>query len=81
MKELPEPEGNQTDQIQDKLLVEWALKKLPEEFREVVILHYLQDMKLKDVANTLQIGLPLVKYRMKAAKQRLEQIFREEKPV
>lgn len=82
MEEIPESEEkkekNKIEQIQNKLLVEWALKRLPEEFREVVILYYFHDIKLKSIAGILQIGLPLVKYRMKRAKELLEQILREE---
>ena len=39
--------------------------------QEVVILHYFQDLKLKEVADIIGIGLPLVKYRIGKAKELL----------
>ncbi|MCQ4636407.1 RNA polymerase sigma factor [Anaerovorax odorimutans] len=81
MDQLPEPEVNQSQEVQNKLFVEWALGRLPTELREVVILYYFHDMKLKDIAGILQIGLPLVKYRIKRAKAQLEELFREEESV
>lgn len=63
------------------LLLEWALGELPPEQREVVILHYYQDLKLREIAEILEIGLPLVKYRLRQAKLRLgELIGKEETP-
>mgnify|MGYP002965196555 CR=1 FL=1 len=37
--------------------------------RDRVILHYFQDLKLKEVADIIGIGLPLVKYRIGKAKE------------
>lgn len=63
------------------LLLEWALGELPPEQREVVILHYYQDLKQREIAEILEIGLPLVKYRLRQAKLRLgELIGKEETP-
>ncbi len=56
---------------EDRLVLEEALRRLPEEFREVVLLHYYQGLKLAEVAAVLGIGLPLVKYRLKRAKELL----------
>ena len=50
---------------------EESIKKLPEDLQEVVILHYFQDLKLKEVADIIGIGLPLVKYRIGKAKELL----------
>ncbi len=48
-----------------------AIRRLPEEFREVIWLHYDQGWKLTEIASVLHIGLPLVKYRLKRAKELL----------
>lgn len=66
------------DAIINKLTIEWALMQLPDEFQQVIILHYIQGLKLKEIADMLQIGLPLVKYRLKKAKTKLQTIVREE---
>ena len=55
----------------NKVEVEESIKKLPEDLQEVVILHYFQDLKLKEVADIIGIGLPLVKYRIGKAKELL----------
>lgn len=59
-------------------MVEWALHKLPSEFREVVVLYYFQEMKLREIGELLDIGLPLVKYRIKRAKEMLGEMLGEE---
>ena len=64
--------------ILNKITIEWALNHLPEELREVIVLYYFQELKLTEVADILQIGLPLVKYRIRQAKMRLERLLREE---
>ena len=48
-----------------------AILSLPEELREVVILHYFQELKQREIAKALQIGLPLVKYRLRRARELL----------
>lgn len=50
---------------------------MEEELREVVILYYFQDLKQKEIAEALQIGLPLVKYRLRRAKEELGRILKE----
>ena len=54
-----------------RLDVHMALEKLPPELREVSILFFFQEVKQKEIAKILGIGLPLVKYRIKRAKELL----------
>ena len=58
--------------------VEQALGRLAPELIEVILLIYFGDCKLKEVADILQIGLPLVKYRHKRAKEELKKLLGEE---
>lgn len=67
-----EAEAPPDEETADRLLIEQALASLQEEFREVVILYYFQELKLTEIADTLRIGLPLVKYRLKQAKIQLK---------
>lgn len=69
---------NQEDEILDKMTLKWALRQLPDELYDVVILYYVQGLKLMEIANILQISLPLVKYRVRRAKTQLEKILRKE---
>ncbi len=64
--------------VLNKVIVEEAVRALPEEFREVIILYYFQELKLSEIAGVLQISLSLVKYRLKQAKKQLEQYLGKE---
>ncbi len=55
-----------------------ALMKLPEDLRDVLILHYFQDLKLREIASILKISLPLVKYRLARAREILKEAIGEE---
>lgn len=72
LREAAGAEKQQTEDLINKLTVEWALSQMSEQLREIVILYYFQDLKLAEIASTLQIGLPLVKYRVRQAKIQLE---------
>lgn len=89
IKELPmeetelrkgNPEDHEAEDVLNKILIEQSLKQLPAELTEVVALFYFQELKLKEISDVLQIGLPLVKYRLKRAKQLLEEFLRKEEP-
>ncbi len=58
--------------VVERAVLEEALLKLLEEFREMVILHCLQGMKISDAAKMLGIGVPLAKYRLREGKARLK---------
>lgn len=66
------------DDVNSKLDMKNALIKLPMEFREIMVLHYFQDLKLREIAAILGVGLPLVKYRLAKAKEKLRNILEEE---
>lgn len=68
----------ETEELLNRLTIKAALDRLPAELREVIILYYFQELKLTEISSTLQIGLPLVKYRVKQAKTHLERLLREE---
>lgn len=76
--DFPNTAANPMEAAEERLLVEQALGRLPEELREVIILYYFQNLKLKEIAKILQIGLPLVKYRMRRAKELLKIYLGEE---
>ena len=64
--------------LDSRLDIEKAIRDLPEEFREVVNLHYFLGMKLKEIADAEGISLTLVKYRLKRGKDILKDLLREE---
>lgn len=66
------------EEVLNRLTVAWAIQQLPTELSEVVILHYFQELKLTEIAATLHISLPLVKYRLKQAKTQLRKQLEKE---
>ena len=72
---------NPDDQLSTQITIRMYLDRLPEELREVIILYYYQDLKQSEIAKVLDIGLPLVKYRLKKAKEQLEKMLRMENEV
>ncbi len=57
--------------LDTRILLDHEVRRLPAELREIIVLHYYQGLKLSDVASVLGIGLPLVKYRLRRAKDQL----------
>lgn len=78
LKELAESKKYDASDIFLKIEVEDALKKLSDELREVVLLYYFQNLKLSEIADIQNIGLPLVKYRVKQAKIQLKKYLEQE---
>lgn len=68
---MPEQADTRADNTEERLDVQMAFKRLPEEVREVAVLYFLQEQKQKDIAVMLGIGLPLVKYRIRRARELL----------
>lgn len=52
-----------------------AINQLPEIFQEVIILHFLAEMKISDISNVLDTSENTIKSRLKRAKERLEFIL------
>ncbi len=71
---LSGPEGA----VVDRLALAWALEQLSPQLREVIELYYYQEKKLSEIAEELEIGLPLVKYRMRQAKKQLRELLEKE---
>lgn len=69
--ELPEEPILEMEPLDLRFDVHSALEKLPPELREITILFFFQEVKQKEIARILGIGLPLVKYRIKRAKELL----------
>ena len=62
------PEG-EIERAQERLAVETAVDRLSPELKEVAILAFFQGRKQTEIARILGIGLPLVKYRIRRARE------------
>ena len=78
VEELPEQPVYQMEDLDLRMDVHQALEQLPPELREVTILYFFQELKQKEIARILGISLPLVKYRIRRAKELLEQLIGKE---
>ena len=78
MEELSEQPVYQMESLDLRLDVHRALEQLPTELREVTILYFFQELRQKEIARILGIGLPLVKYRIRRAKELLERSLGKE---
>ena len=78
MEELPEQSVYQMETLHLQMDIHRALEQLTPELREVVILYFFQDLKQTEIARILNIGLPLVKYRIKKAKELLAKFLGKE---
>lgn len=71
LEEVPEESWEQTPELDRRLDVRRALDSLPPELRETVVLYYYQELPQGSIAKILGISLPLVKYRIRRAKELL----------
>ena len=61
--------------VVDRVVINEALLGLPEEFREMIVLHYFQGMKVSEAAEVLGIGVSLAKYRLREGKARIKRLL------
>ncbi len=81
LEELPEQAREMTPALDRRMDVRRALDSLPPELREAAVLYFYQELPQLAISKILGIGLPLVKYRIKRAKELLALYFgKEESP-
>jgi RNA polymerase sigma factor (sigma-70 family) len=62
----------------EREIIAEAFKRLAENYREVLILRYYQDLKLEEIALTLQIPVGTVKSRLSTALHKMKTILAKE---
>ena len=72
MEHLPAPDATPRHELMD------AIRALPDKYREVIVLVYVQDMKLREAAAQLRLPVPTVSTRLRRARARLRQLLSEE---
>jgi RNA polymerase sigma factor (sigma-70 family) len=70
------PSDRSPELSMETALVDSALAKLPENERAAVVLHYIEDLPVGEVARVLGISRPAVKTRLHRARRRLAPIMR-----
>lgn len=69
--EMPEIPGQRMGDIELRLDIERAVDGLPENLKEISILFFFQGLKQREIAELLNISVPLVKYRIREARKNL----------
>lgn len=72
--------GPPLDTLDTRLDLQDAFRVLPPEIQPAAVLFFLQERKQREIAKILGIGLPLVKYRIRKARELLAQFLRKEAP-
>jgi len=75
---VPEPSIDTSNQMagDEKQLIQESIMKLPEEFRQVILLKYFGDMSVEEIAASEEISTDLVKVRLYRARKRLDVLLR-----
>lgn len=79
--EIPENAQHSADVPEnsiDRILVSNAIRQLPCELREVVILFYYQELSTKTIGTILHIPRTTVEFRLKKARGELRKMIRED---
>lgn len=72
---MPERLEENAGDIELRLDIERAVDGLPEILKETAILYFFQDLKQREIADLLEISLPLVKYRIREVKKILSKYW------
>ncbi len=67
-----DPVGGEREQREMRVLIDKGLEKLPAKYREVLVLHYFEELSYKDIAEVLQIPMSTVGIRLKRGKDALK---------
>lgn len=60
-----------------RAMIDTGLEKLSPKYREVLVLHYYEELSYKDMADVLQIPMGTMGIRMRRAKEALREALRE----
>lgn len=70
-----DPAPLEREQKEMRVMIDKALANLQPKYREVLILHYLEDMSYKEISDILQIPSGTVGIRLKRAKEALKKVY------
>ncbi|CDE91318.1 dNA-directed RNA polymerase specialized sigma subunit sigma24 homolog [Clostridium sp. CAG:389] len=73
-----ENDSNELSRIEQKNSIDKALKELPEKQKEVIILKYYEDLKIKDISKILDEKVPTIKSRLKQGIEKLSRYLGKE---
>lgn len=79
LKEIEEGSSEQEIyELENKIMIQAALDKLSEDEREIIILRFYHDLKIRDIAKIMDWGVSITKYRLKKAMKLLGENIKSE---
>ena len=73
-----ENNSNELSRIEQKNSIDKALRMLPENQKEVIVLRYYEDLKIKDISKILDEKVPTIKSRLKQGIEKLSRYLGKE---
>ncbi len=73
-----DPEQTEREKNEVKEWIEKGLEKLETKYKEVIILHYIEDMSYKEISDIMQVPVGTVGIRIKRGKEKLKEIYGNE---
>jgi RNA polymerase sigma-70 factor (ECF subfamily) len=70
-----DPSDGEREQREMRAMIDQYLDRIPQKYREVLILSYLEELSYKEVADVLQIPIGTVGVRLKRAKLALKELY------
>jgi len=70
--------SNDVDQFEVADFIKTALTELPDEQRNVILLRFYHDLKLKDIAQITGSGLSVTKYRLSQGVKAIKKLLKED---
>ncbi len=64
-----DPDTKEREQKETRALIDEGLEDIPVKYREVLVLHYLEDLPYKEIAEILEVPIGTVGVRIKRAKE------------
>lgn len=70
-----DPAPREREQKEMRAMIDRGLEEIQPKYREVLILHFLEDMSYKEISDILQIPSGTVGIRLKRAKEALKKVY------
>lgn len=70
--------NKELDKVEKKDTIQKALNKLPEKQKEVILLKYYEDFKIKEISKILDEKIPTIKSRLKQGLEKMSRYLAEE---
>jgi RNA polymerase sigma-70 factor (ECF subfamily) len=70
-----DPTEREREQEEIRTMIELFLQELAPKYREVIVLHYLENMAYKDIAEVLAVPLGTVGIRLRRAKEAMKKLY------